>query len=332
MNHCKAVFLIAALALPAFAAEQDQPLVRAKSFTITKQDFEAEILKVPEKERPLFLNNQKRINETLQNLVINRAIAEDAKRKGIDKDPIVQKELQIAQERALALITLDRIGKEAPGGNLEVAARETYRLEKYRYTKGVTVNTAHILITTQKRDAAAAKALAQEVRRKLINKENTFEELVAQYSEDPSAAQNKGELGMIEPKRMVKPYADAAANLKKVGDLSDVVESDYGFHIIQLRGRVEGVVQPFEEVKDDIIEEIKFGIARKAKNAYTSSLIDSEKADANTEAVAALRKPLDFDAALKKPQQEQAQPTPAPKSAAPAASKQAQSPSAPTKK
>jgi parvulin-like peptidyl-prolyl isomerase len=306
MNYSKTLLLVPLLTLLPAAAQQDDVLVRAKSFTITKQDFDAETLKVPEKDRPMFLSGQKRINDTLQNLVINRAIYEDAKRKGLDKEPLVQRELQIAQERAMAVIMLDRVGKQAPVGDLDVAAREIYRLEKHRFINGEKVNAAHILISTQQRDPAAAKSLALEVRQKLIKKEKTFEELVAQYSEDPSAPNNKGELGMMDPNRTVKPFAAATAKLKNVGDISDVVETDFGFHVIQLRGRVEGVVQPYDEVKDVILDELKAVIAKRAKNVYTSDLIASENAEANTEAVAALRKDADFSGALKKAMEERA--------------------------
>jgi parvulin-like peptidyl-prolyl isomerase len=326
MNVSKALLLAPLLTLLPAAAQQGDVLVRAKSFTITKQDFDAETLKVPEKDRAIFHSNQKRINDTLQNLVINRAIYEDAKRKGLDKDPLVQREMQIAQERAMAVVMLDRVGKQAPVGDLDVAAREIYRLEKHRFINGEKVNAAHILISTQQRDAAAARSLALDVRQKLIKKEKTFEELVAQYSEDPSAPNNKGELGMMDPNRTVKPFAAATAKLKNVGDISDVVETDFGFHVIQLRGRVEGVVQPYEDVKDVIIDELKAVIAKRAKNAYTSDLIESEKAEANTEAVASLRKEVDFAGALKKAMEEQAA---KPNKSAPA---QAQPAAAPKKK
>jgi hypothetical protein len=76
-----------------------------------------------------------------------------------------------------------------------------------------------------------AKKLAGEVQAK-AKKGQDFAELAKQYSDEPGAKERAGNLGKFTKPQMVKPFADAAFALKP-GDISDVVETDFGFHVIK---------------------------------------------------------------------------------------------------
>ncbi|AKT37069.1 peptidylprolyl isomerase [Chondromyces crocatus] len=82
---------------------------------------------------------------------------------------------------------------------------------------------------TRSRDEA--KKLAQEVLLQ-VRGGAKFEELVAKYSDEPGAGERGGDLGVFDRNTMVKSFSDAAFSLK-VGEISEVVESPFGFHIIQ---------------------------------------------------------------------------------------------------
>jgi parvulin-like peptidyl-prolyl isomerase len=81
------------------------------------------------------------------------------------------------------------------------------------------------------RSRAEALVRANECRDKLRQGAD-FSEMVDQYSDEPGASERGGELGTFARNAMVKPFSDAAFRLK-VGELSDVVETPYGFHIIK---------------------------------------------------------------------------------------------------
>jgi hypothetical protein len=81
------------------------------------------------------------------------------------------------------------------------------------------------------RTRAEAEARAQEVLAKLA-KGAVFEELVNTYSDEPGAAERHGDLGVFDRAQMVKPFADAAFSLK-VGEVSGIVETPFGFHVIK---------------------------------------------------------------------------------------------------
>jgi parvulin-like peptidyl-prolyl isomerase len=106
--------------------------------------------------------------------------------------------------------------------------------------QGEAISAAHILIAYQgamranpkvTRSKEEAKKLAEEVAKKAKGGTD-FKELVKQYSDEPRAAERGGELGSFTRNRMVKPFSDAAFQLK-VNQISDVVETQFGFHVIK---------------------------------------------------------------------------------------------------
>ncbi|MBK6519355.1 MAG: peptidylprolyl isomerase [Polyangiaceae bacterium] len=102
-----------------------------------------------------------------------------------------------------------------------------------------TIGAKHILVMhndserkppTVNRTKAEAKKRAEEAQAKAKAGE-PFDKLVMQYSDEPGASERAGDLGVFEKKVMVKTFSDAAFKLK-VGDVSEVVETPFGFHVI----------------------------------------------------------------------------------------------------
>lgn len=119
-----------------------------------------------------------------------------------------------------------------------------------------TVTASHILIKTQDDEGnelsedkkKEAKEKAEEVLAKVKSGED-FAELAKEYSEDSSASSG-GELGTFGRNKMVAEFEDAAFAMKK-GEISDIVETEYGYHIIKVTDRVDKQ-QTFDEVKDQV--------------------------------------------------------------------------------
>lgn len=120
------------------------------------------------------------------------------------------------------------------------------------------IQVAHIMIKTGKEataeDVAKAKEKAMEVKGLISSGKSTFEELAAKYSEDKGSSAKGGELPQFGTGRMVAAFEKAAFGLKKVGDVSDLVETEYGFHIIKLLKTVP--VPAFEATKDDLTAKV----------------------------------------------------------------------------
>ena len=118
------------------------------------------------------------------------------------------------------------------------------------------IQARHILIAAKdpaKRDAAKAKA---EALRKELAGGADFSDLAKKNSDDPGSKDKGGDLGWFGRGQMAKPFEDAAFALK-VNELSPVVETEFGFHIIQLTGKKPEKTQELAEVSDKIAAQLK---------------------------------------------------------------------------
>ena len=239
-----------------YAETKKEVLISNSAVALDSEDFEADIMRIPEMDRFEFRSSADRITKVANNLFINRVFAQEAKKAGLDHDPKLQRRIQLYSEAILATAWMEQTLAKVKLPDFEPRARELYKAEPELYTGKLSAHAAHILIDTKKRSDADALKLAKDVLEKARQGE-PFEKLAVEYSDDPTAKSNKGDLGFFEPGRMVKPFSDAAFALKKAGELSEPVKTDFGYHIIRLIERKEAKLNDFESVKKDIIEGLK---------------------------------------------------------------------------
>jgi peptidyl-prolyl cis-trans isomerase D len=119
---------------------------------------------------------------------------------------------------------------------------------------------SHILITApasaSAADRAKAKAKAEQLLAEVKKAPATFADVARKNSQDPGSAEKGGDLDFVTRGAMVKPFEDALFALKK-GDISDVVETEFGYHIIRLADIKPAVVPPFEQVRATIENEVR---------------------------------------------------------------------------
>src|SRR5205085_2435953 len=133
---------------------------------------------------------------------------------------------------------------------------------------------AHILINAAKDAPAAdrekAKAKAESLLAEARKNPAGFAELAKKNSDDTGSAARGGDLDFFGRGAMVKPFEDAAFALK-TGELSGVVESDFGYHIIEVTGVRGGGKKTFEEVRPQIEAEMR---RRKAQEEFSKLAVD----------------------------------------------------------
>jgi len=156
------------------------------------------------------------------------------------------------------VLSLDNLLAQTKVSEAEV--KQWYESHLDRFQTQEERRASHILITVAANasdaDKAKARAKADEILATVRKTPARFAELAKQNSQDPGSAANGGDLGFFGRGMMVKPFEDAAFALAD-GQISDVVQSDFGFHIIKLTGVKPLRQKPMEEVRGEIEGELK---------------------------------------------------------------------------
>jgi peptidyl-prolyl cis-trans isomerase C len=250
------VVLLATCVRPVWAASENETLVTWSGGELTSLDYEAALAAAPGTVRKDITGDLASGTKLLEGILVNRVLSQEAKAMGLDQDPLTARQIQLAVERLLALRRLQALKDAVVLPDFTQAAMERYKTRPQDFEVKEQVRASHILVGIKQRGDDEAKARAEEARRRALAGE-PFDKLAAEYSDDPSATRNHGDLGFFTRDKMVKDFADAAFALEAPGQISDVVQTRYGYHVIRLEEKQRARTKPFEEVKDEIIAQLR---------------------------------------------------------------------------
>jgi peptidyl-prolyl cis-trans isomerase D len=175
-------------------------------------------------------------------------------------------QFQIPEQAKAEYVVLspDAIAEQISVSDADV--KSYYDQNAKRYTVEEQRRASHILIGVKKgasdAEKSAAKAKAQKVLDQARKNPGDFAKLAKENSEDPGSAERGGDLDYFGKGMMVKSFEDAVFKLKP-GEISDLVESEFGYHIIRLTDVKPASVKTLDEVKGEIAAEIKKQLAAK---------------------------------------------------------------------
>jgi len=135
----------------------------------------------------------------------------------------------------------------------EPALRSYYQDNKLKLDQ---LRASHILIKFDEKDASTKlEALRQikKIQKDLQDQKMTFEQAAQKFSQD-SSAQKGGDLSYFTRGRMVKPFEKTVFELQKIGQVSDIVETQFGYHLIKLTDRKIGFAQHREKIRTHLIQ------------------------------------------------------------------------------
>lgn len=246
---------ITVLLSPGVNASEDEALAEGVMAArgqgaVTAQEFDARVSQIPEKDQKTILRDPSKVRTMLANLLLTAQLAAEAKENQFEQgNDQLQLRMEMAAETELANAWLDHITYTQPDADYTALAREYYLLNQEKFKSPPSIDVTHLLIATKEHTTEEAELLAQSYLDKTLSDPTVFDELVVSYSEDPSAGSNRGKFTEVKKGVMVKPFEEAAFNLKNIGDFSGLVHTQFGFHIIRLDGIHPSRVMSFEEVR-----------------------------------------------------------------------------------
>ena len=214
-------------------------LATVNGSAITSADFDREVKALPEYIRGMADTPQGK-KELIDTLVMRELILQQAAKEGLDKGKEIEEKLAELKKRIVVDTYLKKkVETDAKISDEELKKFYDQNLEKFK--SGEQVKASHILV---KNEQEAKDILAQ------LKGGAAFEELAKSKSVDTSASKG-GDLGWFGKGNMVPSFEKAAFALKE-GELSGIVKSEFGFHIIKLTGKRPAGTRTFEEAKDQI--------------------------------------------------------------------------------
>ena len=225
---------------------------KEQKVTVTEAEVERELAG---------LRSQAPNPEAFKKALAANNLTEETLRQRIRHDGAVQK---FVQTKVLAGVTVS-----------DQAAKEFYDKNPDKMKKPERVHVRHILIHTEASAPAAdkekAKAKAEDLLKR-IQKGEDFGKLATENSDDPGSKPRGGDLGWFNHGQMVPAFDKAAFALVNPNDLSPVVESQFGYHIIQLVGKEAATVAPFDMVKPQIVQFLRQQQMEQVLSAHVQQL------------------------------------------------------------
>lgn len=188
-------------------------------------------------------------------------------------------QFQAPEQASIEYLVLDLEAAKKNVAVNEADLKTYYEQNKSRFGTKEERRASHILITAPASasadERAKAKAKAEQLLAEVRKNPASFADVARKNSQDPGSAEKGGDLDFATRGAMVKPFEDAMFALKK-GDISDVVETEFGYHIIRLTDLKPAVVPPFEQVRATIESEMRAQQATqefaKAAEAFTDAV------------------------------------------------------------
>jgi peptidyl-prolyl cis-trans isomerase C len=291
LTLCAFVMSSALLSSAAVAAENDadQVVVSQGGVSVTMADVDAYVSRIPKDKQAGFANSPTRIETMLRSMLTDKQLAKQARELGLDKDPLLQRQIDLAADAALSKARISKFAADLVTPNFDVQAEEQYLGYKEKYVVPGRVDVRHVLIGTKERNEEEARKLAEDVLAQARAKPDDFAALVEKYSDDPSKTANKGVIPNATTDNDAPQIKDVSATLNQLGEVSPTLaHTPYGFHIIQLAARTPDRQLTFAEAKDDILAKLREEWTEQQVRGFVDN-IKNNPMDASQEAVASLR-------------------------------------------
>ncbi len=247
---------------------------------ITKAELER-IIGFYSQDRQKFIEQSPQAKVALvKRIVQGRVLSKLAREKGYEKAPGLKEQIDLMVDDFLAT---EYVKKEVLE-KIEVTEKDMqlyYKIHREEFMTPETARARHILIRADKKASAEEKKKARERADVVLHKLKAgedFAKLASEYSEDPGTIEKGGDLGVFSRGRMAPDFEEAVFSMKP-GQISEILETEAGFHIVKMEEKKAAGTEPYEKVKERI-RELVFNDMKKTK---VQEFIDKALRDAEVE-------------------------------------------------
>lgn len=276
-----ALFLILFLAVPGLTSAQqlaaETVVAQLGDQQLRLSDVDAMANQLPDEIRPGVFNDPTRIGNTLQTMLVRRAIVAP-----LISSPPSWLSLEGIDERArrqvLLVLALEEAVRSQPEPDFVKQANAHFDAHPEEYLSAPSVSVRHVLIGTEDRDTVTAYRLAAELRSQLKAGDITMDEAVSRFSDDPAKNRNQGNYPEIVAGQMQPEFEQASFALEKVGELSQPVKTGFGYHLIRLEGIHPPQAPPREQAVRIKAAQLRGDYIKNGREDYLRELgIDAEQ-------------------------------------------------------
>lgn len=222
--------------------KKDKVLAKVNGRKITESDLEKVLSSLPQ-QQAMQMQGEEGKKRLLNELIAGEMFYLDAVEKELDKEEEFQNILKETKENLLQRYAVQKVMDDVDVKDEE--AKEVYEQNKDKYISDEKVSAKHILVD----DEEKCKEIKEEIDNGL-----DFSDAAAKYSSCPSSKKG-GRLGEFGKGQMVPEFEEVAFKMEE-GEISDPVKSQFGYHIIQLDKKVPAEQKSFNEVKDQVKQQL----------------------------------------------------------------------------
>jgi parvulin-like peptidyl-prolyl isomerase len=241
----------------ASADPDDAVMGKAGDYVVKKSDVDRMLSYYPPETQQRLLENPAEMQTLVQRMLQIKIVADVARKEKFDQRPQIKKQLDYVADDFLSREYLAQ--KVMPEATVsEADLKEYYAQNKQSLGVPEQVRARHILFKVDPAATPDEKNKALERARGVLRRVQAgedFGELAAAHSDDKESGAKGGDLGYFTAGRMVPEFEDAAFYTNP-GEISDILETKYGFHIIKVEDLIEARERSYEEMKDYMKEKL----------------------------------------------------------------------------
>jgi peptidyl-prolyl cis-trans isomerase C len=262
------VLFLLLLSAPTFAGDSTI-LAKVNGKEITLSDFNRIVSHYDAEKRKTLEENPQFKATILRRIVQGMVVSKIARDNGFDKRPDIKEQLELLSNDFLSTAYL----AESVIGEVNVTEddmRLYYKAHEDDFKTPEMVRVRDILIRVGKSASDEMKKKAEDKAEdilKRIKSGEDFAKLASEFSDDQHSRKKGGEIGFITKDRVTPDLGKVAFSLK-VGEVSPVFETSFGFHILKVEERKEAVLEPFEKVEGKVRERVTEDFKRAKASAF----------------------------------------------------------------